>query len=389
MGIVVGQVLLTRNDIASRAGYQNAQNTINQLLAMDIVPIVNENDTLSVAEIKFGDNDTLSAITAGMVAADYLFLMTDVDCVYDKNPRYHPDAVPIEVVEDVSALVTDTSGGGSHLGTGGMATKIVAARLATAAGVTTVITRSSKPGNIPAILAHAEAHRTDDASSSSSSGDEPTENENNEPAPSSASADPQPSSSEAQSQIKEPVPLHTRFLPDPHPIRDRYFWILHGLQARGTLYIDQGAAAALASKAGLLPVGIVDVDGSFHQQEAVKIVVVDRLPAHLHPPIPIFPTTNEELPVQNHTPNLTGQSVPGTPGANTPVPYDKSKGMEVGRALVNYSASEIKRIKGARSTQIAEILGYADNDYVAHRENIAFIRTDFKWPLSPGLEHWS
>lgn len=387
MGVVVGQVLLTRNDIASRSGYQNAQNTLGQLLAMDIVPIVNENDTLSVAEIKFGDNDTLSAITAGMVAADYLFLMTDVDCVYDKNPRIHPDAIPIEVVEDVSALVTDTSGGGSHLGTGGMATKIVAARLATAAGVTTVITRSNKPGNIPAILAHAEAQRVDDASLSSS-GELPPQ-ENNEPAPEASTAAARPPNTEPTANNGTAVPLHTRFMPDPHPIRDRYFWILHGLQARGTLYIDQGAAAALASRAGLLPVGIVDVDGSFHQQEAVKIVVVKRLPANQLPPIPIFRPTEDEVLAQNHTPNLTGLSRPTTPSVSTPVPYDKAKGMEIGRALVNYSASEIRRIKGAQSTQISEILGYADNDYVALRENIAFIRTDFRWPLSPGLEHWS
>jgi glutamate 5-kinase len=79
-------VLLTRNDIADRTQYQNAQNTFIELLSMGVIPIVNENDTLAVTEIKFGDNDTLSAITAGMVQADYLFLMTDVDCLYDTNP---------------------------------------------------------------------------------------------------------------------------------------------------------------------------------------------------------------------------------------------------------------------------------------------------------------
>lgn len=87
--------------------YLNAQNTFNELLDMGVIPIVNENDTLAVSEIKFGDNDTLSAITAVMVHADLLFLMTDVDCLYDKNPRIHPDARPIEVVEDIGALVAD------------------------------------------------------------------------------------------------------------------------------------------------------------------------------------------------------------------------------------------------------------------------------------------
>jgi glutamate 5-kinase len=115
--------LLTRNDIADvrvfpiylensltrnkRTQYLNAQNTIAELLDMGVIPIVNENDTIAVTEIKFGDNDTLSAITAAMVHADYLFLMTDVDCLYDKNPRTHPDAKAIEVVEDISMLEAD------------------------------------------------------------------------------------------------------------------------------------------------------------------------------------------------------------------------------------------------------------------------------------------
>lgn len=90
-----------------RTQYLNAQNTIAELLDMGVIPIVNENDTIAVTEIKFGDNDTLSAITAAMVHADYLFLMTDVDCLYDKNPRTHPDAKAIEVVEDISMLAAD------------------------------------------------------------------------------------------------------------------------------------------------------------------------------------------------------------------------------------------------------------------------------------------
>lgn len=87
--------------------YLNAQNTFNELLDMGIIPIVNENDTIAVSEIKFGDNDTLSAITAAMVHADMLFLMTDVDCLYDKNPRTNPDAQPIEVIDDIDALEAD------------------------------------------------------------------------------------------------------------------------------------------------------------------------------------------------------------------------------------------------------------------------------------------
>ena len=105
----VAQILLTRNDIADRTQYLNAEHTFIELLNMGVIPIVNENDTLSVQEIKFGDNDTLSAITAAMVQADYLFLMTDVDCLYDKNPRTNPDAKAIEVVDDISELAADVS----------------------------------------------------------------------------------------------------------------------------------------------------------------------------------------------------------------------------------------------------------------------------------------
>jgi glutamate 5-kinase len=90
-----------------RTQYLNAQNTFAELLDMGVIPIVNENDTIAVTEIKFGDNDTLSAITAAMVHADYLFLMTDVDCLYDKNPRTHPNAQAIEVVEDIASLQAD------------------------------------------------------------------------------------------------------------------------------------------------------------------------------------------------------------------------------------------------------------------------------------------
>ncbi|KAI6876452.1 glutamate 5-kinase [Hortaea werneckii] len=255
----IAQILLTRNDIADRTQYLNAQNTFAELLNMGAIPIVNENDTLSVQEIKFGDNDTLSAITAGMVQADYLFLMTDVDCLYDKNPRSNPDAKAIEVVEDIAELAADTSSAGSNLGTGGMGTKIVAARLATAAGVTTVITRSSKPGNIAAIVRHAETQKS--ATRSLEASGELPPKQSPEPQLHKTAV----LNGNSVPHLSEPgnPPLHTRFLPDPHPIRDRYFWLLHGLAPHGTVYIDEGAHSALTNKAGLLPVGIVDVAGSF------------------------------------------------------------------------------------------------------------------------------
>jgi len=306
------QILFTRNDVAGRTQYLNAQNTLFQLLDLNVIPIVNENDTLAVTEIKFGDNDTLSAITAGMVHADYLFLMTDVDCLYNKNPRRFPDATPIQVIKDIDDLEADVSSSGSKLGTGGMYTKIVAARLATSVGVTTIITRSSRPGNIKDIVYSLE----------NSSSDEP---------------------------------LHTRFLPAPNPIRDRHFSLLHCFAPHGTVYIDEKAHHALMGKANLFPSGIVDVDGSFAQQETVRIFVVRKSLTVAHASLPQTPTEEEQ------------QSLPE----------------EVGRAVMNYSSYEIKRIKGLQSCEIANILGYSDTEYAAFRENIALFKSEKSEPSTP------
>ncbi|KAF2475667.1 glutamate 5-kinase [Lindgomyces ingoldianus] len=419
----IAQILLTRNDIADRTQYQNAQNTFFELLNMGVIPIVNENDTLAVTEIKFGDNDTLSAITAGMVQADYLFLMTDVDCLYDKNPRTNPDAKPIPVVEDIAELEADVSSAGSALGTGGMSTKIVAARLATSAGVTTVITKSSKPGNITAIIKYAESQKTTRLSSRNSVVNLQEEGASlaqmaalNLHSANHALATPLTSTPHdtpartpsPQIDLLQDPPRHTRFLPIPHPIRDRWFWILHGLAPHGTIYIDEGARCALHDKAGLLPVGVVDVDGNFAQQEAVRIVVVKRLPqsspSHSNsqppssPPTPsrhsyIHSNSNHHNHVHTHThmhnhatlahshshsPALTPQHPPPYELHN-PAPY------EIGRAVINYSAAEIRRIKGLHSTQIHDALGYADSEYVALRENVAFFGLERSRPSTPSF----
>ncbi|KAH9900490.1 glutamate 5-kinase [Xylariomycetidae sp. FL2044] len=347
----ISQILITRNDIADRSRYLNAQNTMAELLDMGVIPIVNENDTLAVAEIKFGDNDTLSAITAAMVHADFLFLMTDVDCLYDKNPRTNPDARPIEEVEDIGAIQADVSSAGSSLGTGGMGTKIVAARLATSAGVTTVITRSSRPGNIVEIVHYLSTKKGTEAVSTTATPITPT-----------AAAPPEGthhSPTATTTTTTEKPPLHTRFLPLTQPIRDRHFWLLHGLAPHGTLYIDAGAHRALADKAGLLPVGVLDVEGAFAQQEAVRLVVVSR------------------------------RTTPGPDGGRMiwegPAAAAAPPGLEVGRALVNYGAGEIARIKGRRSREIEGLLGYADSEYVAHRENVSLFDVGSR-PVSPSVE---
>ncbi|KAL6449652.1 MAL2 Alpha-glucosidase [Candida maltosa Xu316] len=310
----IAQILITRNDIMDFTQYKNAKNTVNELLEMGIIPIVNENDTLSVSEIKFGDNDTLSAITAGMIHADYLFLMTDVECLYTDNPRTNPDAEPILIVDKIDELhvKTDTEdgGAGSKVGTGGMTTKLIAAELATNIGVTTIITLSSKPYSILDIVAHIQEQSSELLTIE-----------------------------QQRDAMKRDVksgrlPLHTRFLSLPQATQiksDRRFWLLHGLKTRGALIIDQGCFQALTRKnrAGLLPAGILEVVGQFHESECVSIkVVADK--------------------------NYLEDAV------------------EVGHCRVNYSAPEIRLIKGHKSSEIESILGYADSEYVSHRDNLAF-----------------
>ena len=248
--------------------------------------------------------------------------MTDVDCLYTANPRHDPNAQPIEVVSDISTLEADVSTSGSSLGTGGMGTKIVAARLATSAGVTTIITKSSKPGNVHDIVRYLQESQSVLSLFESKSQPDPA----------------QQSAINSTSSLLLP-PLHTRFLPSATPIQSRSFWVLHGLAPHGSLYIDQGAYSALQKKASLLPAGVLAVEGHFGQQEAVRLFVVEKR----------SPT-----------------AIDGDFMAHAEEPR------EVGRAIVNYGSLEIGRIKGVRSTHIQAVLGYADSEYVALRENISF-----------------
>jgi glutamate 5-kinase len=221
-----------------------------------------------------------------------------------------------------------------------MGTKLVAARLATSAGVTTVITRSSTPDNISKIVKYTQALRISPSPQLRPTHVVP----NGTPEDSLASSIATLSQS---TELPERPPLHTRFLPSQQPIRDRYFWLLHGLAAHGTIYIDAGASRALADKAGLLPVGVLDVEGTFASHEAVRLVVVDR----------------------RLEPGPNGRLWEGTP-------------TEIGKALVNYSNVEILRIKGHRSIQIEGLLGYSDSDYVADRANISLLHRESR-PVTP------
>lgn len=326
LGQRIAQILLTRTDIVDWTQFRNAQNTINELLDMGVVPIVNENDTLSVRQIKFGDNDTLSAITAALVGADYLFLMTDVDCLYTDNPRSNPEAKAILLVPDLSQGLpgVNTSSGGSDVGTGGMGTKLIAADLATCVGVHTIIMNSDVPSNINKVV--DDLQRLD-------LNDDKTKKKYAEVKDLDKLQD-----SELVRLEKHEVPLHTTFIANDknHHLKNRDFWILHGLVTNGSIIIDQGAYRALTrkNKAGLLPSGIIDVEGSFHDLECVHIKVGKRLE--------------------------TGELDPSTPLKI------------VGRARCDYSSSEISRIKGLQSQDIEDVLGYSQGEYIAARENLAF-----------------
>ena len=221
----IAQVLLTRGDLVQRHRYVNAYRTFQQLLELGVVPIVNENDTLAVDELKFGDNDTLSALVASVVEADWLFLLTDVDRLYSADPRTVPDAQPIETVECMEQLVEmgiDVGDRGSAWGTGGMVTKMSAARIATTAGVRMVITDGQAPQNILKIL--------------------------------------------------QGETLGTQFNPQPRPANARKRWIAHGLITSGKVYLDQGAVEAVRHGGkSLLAAGITAVEGNFQANDAVQV----------------------------------------------------------------------------------------------------------------------
>lgn len=221
----IAQVLLTRSDLVQRSRYVNVNNTFQELLALGVIPIVNENDTVAVEELKFGDNDTLSALVASLVEADWLFLLTDVDRLYSADPRSFPDAQPITLVKHIEQLAqmqVQTGTQGSLWGTGGMVTKIAAARIATAAGVRTIITEGRFPDNIEKIL--------------------------------------------------QGEPLGTQFEPQPQPNSARKRWIAYGLIPSGKLFLDEGATVAICQAGkSLLAAGITAVDGEFDTQEAVQL----------------------------------------------------------------------------------------------------------------------
>ncbi len=220
-GITTAQVLVTLEDSADRRRYLNSRATLAQLLALGVVPIVNENDTVATDEIRFGDNDRLAAQIAVTTGADLLVLLSDVDGFYTANPRQDPNAQRLEVIEEITPEIEAMAGeAGSGLSRGGMKTKLLAAKTATAAGCTMAITRGTRPHPLRALAEGAPA---------------------------------------------------TWFAAREDPQTARKRWIA-AMKPRGEVCVDAGAAAALARGNSLLPAGVVAVCGDFGRGDPVAIL---------------------------------------------------------------------------------------------------------------------
>jgi len=219
----VAQVLLTHDDLRNRRRYLNARATLNELLALGALPVVNENDTVSVDELKLGDNDNLAAIVAALVDADALFIATDIDGLYSADPRHDPRARPIDAVTELSAEVLAMAGGsGSTAGTGGMQTKLQAAARAGAAGIDTFLFN----GRNGAVVREL-----------------------------------------AQGRLRG-----TRLHAGRSRIAARKYWLRQVPVEPGAIIVDAGAARALVEQgASLLPGGVADVQGQFRRGDMVEV----------------------------------------------------------------------------------------------------------------------
>jgi glutamate 5-kinase len=220
--VTIAQVLLTRDDLRSRRRYLNARNTLQALLAQGALPVINENDTVATEEIRVGDNDQLSALVANLVDADLLVLLTDQEGLFNADPRAHPEAelVPLVDSADIHPALWEAAGESGDLGVGGMHTKLTAADLARRSGAEVVIAH----GEHPNVLTEIYAGRS----------------------------------------------VGTRFTPSSTALESRKRYILSGGDA-GILTIDAGAARALARGASLLPAGVVGVEGDFERGATVTL----------------------------------------------------------------------------------------------------------------------
>ena len=275
-GLHTAQILLSHDDLSDRKRYLNARSTLRTLLDLKVVPVVNENDTVAVEEIRFGDNDTLAGLVANLIEADLLILLTDQDGMYDLDPRQNANARLLREARagDPELERMAASGGVGKWGRGGMLTKVRAAARAARSGTATLIAAGRAPGVLL--------------------------------------------------QIRRGEEVGTLILPAQEPVVARKQWLAGQLQVRGQLVVDEGAAKVLReSGRSLLPVGVVDVKGSFARGEVVTCL--------------------------------------------------DQQGREIARGLVNYGADEARKLMRQPSERIKELLGYIDEPELIHRDNLVLM----------------
>ena len=266
--IRTGQILLTLGDTENRRRYLNARATIDTLLKLGAVPIINENDTVATNEIRYGDNDRLAARVATMMDCDLLILLSDIDGLYSEPPADNPNAKFIELVPRITPEIEAMAGdAGTELSRGGMVTKIEAGKIATAAGVKMAITSGNKLNPITALASGERA---------------------------------------------------TWFETSGTPISSRLKWIAGQLEVKGKLHVDQGAMTALGKGNSLLPAGVKSVTGDFERGDVIAIV-----------------DDNDN---------------------------------EIGRGISAYDSDSADQIKGRKSKEIAELLGYEGRSEIIHKD---------------------
>jgi len=272
-GLVTAQILLTMSDLTDRQRFLNTRNTLSTLMEWGVIPIINENDTVSVDEIKFGDNDNLAAIMATITEANLLINLTNTEGLYDRDPRKPGKSHLISLVTEITDQITvAASSEADATGMGGMKSKVLAAGKVTASGIPCIIAHGKKAGILGDILSGKETG--------------------------------------------------TLFLPTAQHLKSKKCWIAFTLRSRGKIVIDRGAEDAIIHQGkSLLPSGIVRIEGDF--------------------------------------------------GIGDPVTCMNEEGASIAKGLVNYSSSEIDRIKGLNTSRIQKVLGDKPYDEVIHRDNMA------------------
>lgn len=227
-GLKIGQILLTHEDTTRRKQYLNIKNTIKKLIGLNIVPVINENDSVAVDEIKFGDNDELAALVAILAESDILIILTDIDGMYDKNPRIYSDAKLISYIDKINEDIEKAAGGiGSTYGIGGMESKIKAAKICSFSGIKTIIANSRRKNILNKIIAGED--------------------------------------------------VGTFFAPQTvKKVKSIKKWIAFGMKTKGGIVIDRGAEEAVLNKGkSILAVGVVKVDGKFNKGDTLKVFSLD------------------------------------------------------------------------------------------------------------------